>query len=367
MPACCQVELTDRYDPAEVAKAWRSLEDEARAGFFLSWTWICSWLESLPAPPLLARAWKDEKLAAMGFFSRCATHRLLLPRRQLHLHQSGDPELDRITIEFNGLLARPEDEGCVVPAVLAHLRAGGWDECILPGVPASWLPLAAEGGYPAIVERRNRDFVVDLTRLRLAGVDLLDEISSNSRAQIRRAVRLAAENGPLRLLAAEDPDQALSHFGALAEFDRQRRGAAGAFASPARQAFHRRLITRGFPRGEIELLHAQAGSETLGYLYLFRYRGRVSVYQAGFAPPRDNRHRPGLVMHYLAIRRALEQGDAVYDFLAGEARYKRSLGREADALIWLRLQKPGMASALERGARNLKDIILPQRASSPAA
>jgi CelD/BcsL family acetyltransferase involved in cellulose biosynthesis len=328
---------------------------------------MSSWLESLSAPPLLARAWKDERLAALGFFSRHTTRRLLLPRQQLHLHQSGDPELDRIAIEFNGMLARKEDESHVVPAVLAHLRADRCDECILPGVPASYRSLAAEAGYPWAVERCNRDFVVDLGQLRRTGTDLLQEISSNSRGQIRRALRLAAESGPLRLQAAEDPGQALAYLDALAALDRERRGAVGAFASPRRMAFHRRLVVRGFPRGEIELLRAEAGGDVLGYLYLFRCRGRVSAYQAAYPPPRDNRHRPGLVMHYLAIRRALDRGEAIYDFLAGEARYKRSLGREADTLFWLRLQKPGMASALERGARNLKNVILPQRASWPAA
>src|SRR6185503_7480789 len=166
MPAACRVELTDRYDSGEVAQTWRSLEEEARPGFFLSWTWMSSWLESLSAPPLLARAWKDERLAALGFFSRHTTRRLLLPRQQLHLHQSGDPELDRIAIEFNGLLARKEDESHVVPAVLAHLRADRCDECILPGVPASYRSLAAEAGYPWAVERCNLDFVVDLGQLR---------------------------------------------------------------------------------------------------------------------------------------------------------------------------------------------------------
>jgi CelD/BcsL family acetyltransferase involved in cellulose biosynthesis len=114
------------------------------------------------------------------------------------------------------------------------------------------------------------------------------------------------------------------------------------------------------------LLRAEAGNTVLGYLYLFCYRGRVSAYQAAYPSPPDNRHRPGLVMHQLAIKRALEQGQAIYDFLAGEARYKRSLGRAAEALVWLRLQKPGIALALERGARGLRNIIPSQRASWPA-
>jgi CelD/BcsL family acetyltransferase involved in cellulose biosynthesis len=352
----CRLALTAAYDRDTVAGEWQALERDACRSFFLSWTWISCWLDSLAAPPLLLRGWKEDRLAVMGFFAPAAGWHRLLPGRRLHLHQSGNADFDRIAVEFNGLLVREEDEPLLVPLALAHLRAQKWD-VVLPGVPQCYQDYAGDAGYACITERAGADFLVDLEVLRRSGRDWIDTLSPNSRGQLRRAVRLAAADGPLTLEPAAGPDQALAIFGEMAALDQARRGRAGAFTSRARLAFHQRLIRRGAESGAVELLHARAGEQTLGYLYLFRHGRRLSVYQAAYPPAADNRHRPGLVMHSLAIARAMARGDALYDFLAGEARYKRSLGREGETLLWLRLQQPNLIWALERGARNLKDFI----------
>ena len=77
-------------------------------------------------------------------------------------------------------------------------------------------------------------------------------------------------------------------------------------------------------------------------------------YQSGYHPGPDNRHHPGLVMHYLAIERAMRAGFQVYDFLAGEARYKRSLAAPGEALLWCRLQQPRLLFSFERVGRLLR-------------
>ena len=62
-------------------------------------------------------------------------------------------------------------------------------------------------------------------------------------------------------------------------------------------------------------------------------------------------------MHHLAIERARKKGFAVYDFLAGEARYKQSLGTELQTLVWCRAQKAKTIFMLERAARRLKRAL----------
>jgi CelD/BcsL family acetyltransferase involved in cellulose biosynthesis len=131
--------------------------------------------------------------------------------------------------------------------------------------------------------------------------------------------------------------------------------------------FHQRLIAKGHARGVVELLQVRAGSRSLGYLYQFCYRGRVLAYQSAYPSCDDNRRRLGLVMHCLAVERAGALGHSLYDFLAGEARYKRSLGREEQKLMWLRLQRPRLLFGLERGARRVKAAMRPWFATAPAA
>jgi CelD/BcsL family acetyltransferase involved in cellulose biosynthesis len=169
---------------------------------------------------------------------------------------------------------------------------------------------------------------------------------------LRRALRLAKQRGPLVLQPAASLAEALGFLDSMKKLDRwAAAGGGGAFASGAREAFHRHLIRRGWAQGAVEMLRACAGENVLGYLYQFRHRGRVMAYQAAYPPAADNRHRPGLVMHYLAIERARAAGFQVYDLLAGDARYKRSLGQQENMLVWRRLQKPGLLSGAENFLR----------------
>jgi CelD/BcsL family acetyltransferase involved in cellulose biosynthesis len=109
----------------------------------------------------------------------------------------------------------------------------------------------------------------------------------------------------------------------------------------------------------VELLELTAGPEILGYLYNFQHGGRVYNYQSGFSYHQDNRHRPGLIAHAMAITRAKEDGMRIYDFLAGDAHYKARLGRQMGTLIWCRGQKDRPLLAAERVARKLWRSIRP--------
>ena len=111
-----------------------------------------------------------------------------------------------------------------------------------------------------------------------------------------------------------------------------------AFANPAFLHFHRELISRGFLRGETDLLCVRAGESAVGYLYNFRYGHRVLTYQSGFAYPQaSSARKPGLTTHHLAIEMYRAEGAAVYDFLAGEDRYKSSLSNARTDLSWIDL------------------------------
>jgi CelD/BcsL family acetyltransferase involved in cellulose biosynthesis len=80
----------------------------------------------------------------------------------------------------------------------------------------------------------------------------------------------------------------------------------------------------------------------------------VYSYQSGFNYEEDNRLKPGLVSHRVAIEHCLAAGDAVYDFLAGDDRYKRSLGTHGGRLFWLTLQERRLSFSLERRLRAAK-------------
>jgi CelD/BcsL family acetyltransferase involved in cellulose biosynthesis len=64
--------------------------------------------------------------------------------------------------------------------------------------------------------------------------------------------------------------------------------------------------------------------------------------------------RPGMLAHWMAIEASLATGKRSYDFLAGDARYKRSLSTAEDKVLWLVLQRPRLKLQVETWVRKAK-------------
>ena len=135
----------------------------------------------------------------------------------------------------------------------------------------------------------------------------------------------------------------------------RRRGEPGCFATPIFETFHRALIRDRFRSGEIQLLRAAAGNQAIGYLYNFAYGDRIYAYQSGFAYATNGRLKPGLLTHALAIERAMREGYAIYDFMAGEKRLKASFASHWRDMVWLSVRRPSAAFWLERQLAAAKD------------
>jgi len=167
----------------------------------------------------------------------------------------------------------------------------------------------------------------------------LERLSRNTRHQLRRSNRLYEAHGPLALHRAETVEAALVYLNKLMllhDITWNARGKPGAFATEPVRRFHHKLISRGVPSGEVDLLRVTAGPVLVGYLMNFNYNGEVSAYQSGFNYSVVGQHlKPGLTSHYLAIEAYRAGGASVYDFLAGADRYKLSLANAQRWLHWL--------------------------------
>jgi len=329
---------------------WRALEAIADPAFFQSWSWVgCLAAERYPDPVLL-RATAAGRTLGLALFNR--------RRGRLCLAETGEAARDAPFIEHNAPLC-----ATAAPATLpaAMLRAAwavpGTRRLVLSGTTPALA--AAAGGIALRAQPRTAPFV-DLAAIRAAGGDYLATLGSNTRYQLRRSARHYATHGALRLERATTAAEALAWLDALILLHVatwRARGQPGAFATPYLLRFHRALIDHGLPRGEVDLLRLSAGDTMVGYLYNFRLGGRVLAYQSGLAAEAAGPHgKPGLTCHHFAIERALQAGDAVYDFLAGGDRYKRNLGHAAQPLLWAELvprwSLAGIAARL-RGALRL--------------
>ncbi|HKQ10750.1 MAG TPA: GNAT family N-acetyltransferase [Rhizomicrobium sp.] len=350
-----KIEISSSYDLAQLAADWMELEPRADGNFFLSWRWIGTWLRATGVRPLLVRAAENGAPAALGLLTSCRRKRHFLSVNQLCLHETGMAESDALTIEYNDFLIARSAPADMRGEILRALQSSGqdWDELILSGIAPEIAATAEATGLLVETDRRSPVFGVDL---RAANGAWEDGLSPNLRAQIRQSRAFAERSGPLALNPARDTKQALEFFEDMAALHTaywRGRNKPGAFATVFSRTFHRALIAGQAGLADVELLQLSAGSQVLGYLYNFHYADRVYNYQSGLSYGDDNRHRPGLVAHAMAIALAQSRGMRIYDFLAGDAHYKTRLGSQMASMAWCRAQKNRPKLKAERAVRRL--------------
>jgi CelD/BcsL family acetyltransferase involved in cellulose biosynthesis len=355
-------------------REWRTLEAEADGSFFQSWTWVGCRVRERLTDPFLLRASEASRVVGLALFNRTG-HSLAKLLPTLWLHETGRPAEDSVFIEHNApLLAR----GCphlLQPMLAAALRLG---RVSLAGVSDAVRDAAAAVGRCTVTATRPAPYA----RLTDGGeAGWLAGLGGSTRYQLRRSRKRYEAAGRLVSSRAADVCEGLAFLSELAALHQatwQARGHPGAFAAPAFVRFHQTLVARGLPRGEVELLRiATAGGEgeaVIGYLYNFRWRERVYTYQGGFDYAAAGPHQaPGLTCHHLAIEAAIANGSTIYDLLAGEARYKRSLGSHETRLHWLTVTRRhtlhdavSLAGSLARSKR-LRGLVGGQRIRRPTA
>ena len=354
--AAGRVDVSFEQEPAfaRIATPWQSLQPRATHSFFLSWTWISSWLEASARSPDLLVACRDGTPIGLALLCRKAGSWRDLHAPSLHLTTAGGGEDDSPFIEYNGFLAERGAEDVILRGMVAELAraprfAGGWFELALPGLDGRMRRHFSDSGLVLKDQVVRPSPFVDLDAVRRApGGQFLGTRSRNFRAQIRRSLRLYGEDGEVRLEPARDLDDARLAFEELKDRHQRRwtaRGQPGAFASPFFERFHRILMAAAWPSGNVELLRLRAGQTTVGWLYNFICDGFVYAYQCGFDYDRDARHKPGLISHACAVQRYVD-ADCGGTFCsraradtrpASRQERIRSTGRWRDApAVWMR-------------------------------
>lgn len=357
------VRFTDLESDSALQSDWLAIQGQGSV--FVSWAWLESWLSTVVDAPnriTVARIFDDSgRLSAMTLISwQRIRRRGLFVLRQLRVNEwSGDGS--NMVIEHNDLISRhPQYLAQQREALLQALISAfpePWDELRWPGAPFEQWPTALN----AQVEEAEPAWAV----LRSGDDDYLDSksyLSGNRRQQIRRSMRHYEKRyGELPVLDAPvSVEQALEWFASMGQLHGRywrSRGWPGAFANPKWVAMHEALIQRLWPQQAVQLLRLRSGQQTLGYLYNTRWNGVESSMQSGFDYPEDNRLKPGLIAHSLAIRAAFAAGCERYDFLMGEASYKASLSNHEYQLYWWHCQQARWPLRLERCLLRIKRAV----------
>ena len=350
---------------AGLEREWHALEMRGEHSFFMSWHWIGSWLSQLPAdvPCRLLRAERGDATVGLAVICANKTRRHgFVSSRGLYLHRTGVEELDELTVEYNGFLAEDGAAGEVTRAFISHLRGeSGWDELYLTG----WhhldlLPDLAQAHDGAIKSVRRFFYYVDLDELRRGGSRYPERLPKNIQYNLRRSVRDYEKHGALKFDVAGTTDEALEFLAGLKDLHQrswQARGEPGAFANRYFDAFHVALVRRLFPENVIQLTRLTVGDRAIGYFYNFVYRRRLYHYQSGLDFEFDSKLSPGTVCHAHAVEYNLKAGTGIYDFMAGELKYKKDHATHSGEMLWLVLRRPRLKFMVEDWLRGMKNRL----------
>jgi hypothetical protein len=357
-----ELELLDFQSP-DVERIWRELDDPVSRSFFTSWAWMENWLACLPRDlvPKLAVIRDQGKPVTAFFLRKVPIVRLgILKSRAIYFNVTGNERLDELLLEYNGVVGREISIGMLMDSLPLE-----WDDLFLPALRPDAFGGLSElvlRGFKVRIERTVPVHFVELARVREQGY--LKLLGGQTRSQVKRAQR---EAGDVTVEIAADLPRARAIYDEMVQLHQaswKARGKPGAFADPWFDRFHRRLIQQRFAHGEIQLVRLSNAGGPIGALYNFVHRGRVLQYQSGLAAFESKHLKPGFLAHTAAIEHAAAAGHEVYDFLAGDMRYKKSLATSSTTLMWARVQRLRLRFLVED---RLRDIVRARREAKARA
>jgi CelD/BcsL family acetyltransferase involved in cellulose biosynthesis len=354
------ITLSPVHSAQDVAPVWQKLCASVPHSFFLSWPWIENLLEtsgSLGDVRLLTIGENSPAVAAL-LFKSTVSRRGLLRVRNLGLNTLDSRHPAFIPPEYLGLLVDPAGEAKNWELFLDHLQQTreGWDEVQLEGVAPELVDAWIRRGQRVRESLRVPSRFTDLARVRAAkDQSFLNVLNSRARSRVRSTTRGIVERlGPVNFEFATTPEQAdefFSEFKVLHDLRWKDDPTGGAFGAPGWEPFHRRLIARQYSNGSLALVRIKAGETTLGVLYYFLHQGRVLFYQCGINYSASvGSESPGLLIHATMIDHFAARGHDIYDFMAGDAQYKRTLATDSVDLWWGALQAPRLSLRAEAAA-----------------
>jgi hypothetical protein len=294
-----------------------------------------------------------------------------IPFRSMYLNATGHAVDPSPLAEFNDVLHLPGHGQAVAADLADWLRQHSWSRLVLCGygqAGAAGALLGALGhGTAEHVVKPSR--YVDLATM--GNRPFLSTLTGKAGTQARRNLReFELRLGEITVRRATDVAQALAFFSEMRELHVarwNRLGKTTSLSSSTVVAFHHRFIEASFDSGQVEMIRVGSAERPIGFLYNFVVRGKVSVFQTGFVYEPSSKWSPGMLTHALAIEDYRSRGLREYDFLAGDAPYKRTLSNCVRELLWTTVYRDRAWIRLLLLGRRLRDqIVQPERGAEVA-
>ncbi|WNC72550.1 GNAT family N-acetyltransferase [Thalassotalea psychrophila] len=344
---------------------WLELEAQSDCAFFLSWSWISSWLLCYQPKAKLIQI-KDEQQRTRGLaIITCGNSKRYgcIKFKHLFMHQTGDPLEDQIWIEYNGVLTHKHEHNEVINAFFHHIKSdlNSWEEFTIGAITQTESNLYQQSsGLHKHIIWEAKSYGIDLKSMQKQNLKYLEHLSKNTRYQITRSIKSFERNSSLTLTKADSREQALAMLKAIAPLHIARWGKGfenSGFDNPKFIAFHQQLISNSFDKNEIDLWKLSCDQQVIAYFYNYKYRNKVYFYLSALTKANHNKLKPGLVGHALCVQYYLDHNFDYYDFMGGSEPYKASLATRKEDLYKVSFQKPLLKYKIEQLGRHCKKAI----------
>jgi hypothetical protein len=355
-------------DYSNLSNQWLTLEKKSTTHFFLSWNWINAWLKIISNnfPLYLVTAKINQKVVGLGIFVERRTAKYVFFRRkEWYLHRTGNDAMDQIWIENNNFLVGDHNKNIILSTIWQQLlkQKPEVDEFIIAmqhnsnnAEPAA-LPLhytkkkiyTEKGYYLSMVDLKSFDQYLSL-------------LSKNTRQQIKRSIKLLKQLGDVQfnVITEENKQWNLLQQSKHWHIEKwQQTSTPSGFCNPLFTDFHKYLIFAKHSPTKSIVASLQIDNELVGCLYCFIDGESVYFYLSTLKPMSDNRIKLGLTIHAFFIEWLIDNAPHItkYDFLAGDARYKKSLTNKQNEYSYLVIQKQSLKFWLEDKLKLIKNAF----------
>ncbi len=368
--------LEDPRDLEREVPRWRRLLAHAsNAQPVLTPLWLLTWWRVFGdwrSLRVIAVEEGEELVGLLPLLLRNAVHRRAIPVRRLELLGTGEDEADEIGSEYvGGLVARGREDAVAEAAARAIVGGllGEWDELSMtsmsgddPLVPKLAAALQRRGVAAPVSAGRDAPYIP----LPSTWEEYTRALGLSRRYVVTRSLRELEtwSGGEWELRRARTAHELEEGLTALRTLHAERwsaKGHSGVFVSGRFNRFHETVMPRllaGEDGASLELSWSLVRGRAIAAAYSIAYCGKLHFYQSGRRLDVPKALRPGIALHALAIRAAIESGLREYDFLGGASRYKRELSLATRPLLTLRAVGTGMRARSVEALRVLTESAL---------
>ncbi len=360
--------VIERFNPSDktsISSKWLSLEHNSKANVFLSWNWIGNWLDLVTDPLFLIQAYRDDKIVGLGFFVEKTRNVFgCISVKQWWLHRTGVQQQDQIWVEYNDFLL---DESCSVSVREQMVKAvTDFDSSVkevIIGLSAiekldSFTNSFAKLNFLESSIVKTCGYFISLSHSNTENLNKLP--SKNTRLQISRSKKILQSQGLLNFEVFSDPQKLIELYPKIASIhiDKWKGTNEGSgFSNPIFESFHKSLAFNN-ANNMVQIAVLTLNEMELGYLVNFVYNNKVYFYLSALQQSPNNKIKIGLTLHSEAIRYYAEKGIESYDFLGGDARYKKSLSNQKYGLEMKCFYRNEFLLRLECHLKNFKRRLL---------